>query len=239
MRTISISILVILLLLLSFAFVYQFSYNDYVYAFKPSNAPPANETILTTNTSKQQQQQSSNNQDSLEIDNKTIASNNGEVTANEDGFLVYENSTYGIRIEYPSNWDTFTIPEKYSMFSAGTHIVGFVLPDQYEIFHIEVVEPGDSFEHYLAARIDSLKQDPVRIKIIETRALNVAGYPAFQIVYTAADSNPSDKYMYLLVKVDNKVYFLTYTLDIERYAQYLPLAQKMIDSLQINSSAYG
>ena len=45
--------------------------------------------------------------------------------------------------------------------------------------------------------------------------------------------------MHLLVKVDNIVYFLTYASDIERYSQYLPLVQKMIDSLQINSSGDG
>jgi hypothetical protein len=70
-------------------------------------------------------------------------------------------------------------------------------------------------------------------KNLETTEVNVSGYPASQIVYTTSDTIPNGKTMSLLVKVDNKVYYLTYYSNIERYSQYLPLVQKMINSLQI------
>lgn len=172
------------------------------------------------------------------IEQQIIPSDNMSVTDNGDGFLVYENSSFGIRVEYPSNWETFTISQRYSMYSGGTYIVGFMLPDQSEIFHIEVVDPGTSFNDYIASEIDFNKNISF-VKNLETKEVKVSGYPAFKIVYTTADTNPSGKYMHLLVKVDSLVYFLTYASDIERYSEYLPLVQKMIDSLQINRTGDG
>ena len=73
----SIITLVIISSLFAFISLYLYFYEEYdVYAFPPSNAPAANqtikETITTTNTSNtSKQQQSSNNKDSSEIDNKT------------------------------------------------------------------------------------------------------------------------------------------------------------------------
>jgi DNA-binding beta-propeller fold protein YncE len=77
MRTVLIfTIIVVSLLLLFFGFVYQFLFNGYVDAFKPSNAPIAdekiNETITTTNMSKQQQQQQSTETKESLLDIKKI-----------------------------------------------------------------------------------------------------------------------------------------------------------------------
>ena len=55
------------------------------------------------------------------VEQQTIPTNNVSVTDNGGGFLVYENRSFGIRIEYPSNWETFTISQEYNMYSGRTY----------------------------------------------------------------------------------------------------------------------
>ena len=190
------------------------SYDKNVFAFAPSN-PPSVQTPSPPPSESASESTTAN-----------IAPPSSESTNdNKSGLLTYENSTYGIKIQYPADWDTYTQTDP--MYSSGKYIIGFNSPDKTTGLNIEVEDSPQDLGEY-AKRYYDLQE----IKIIDSESgpTDLNGNPAYELVYT---SNSQDtKIKHLFEKAGNNVFFITYASSTAKYSDYLPIMQKMIDSLE-------
>jgi hypothetical protein len=152
--------------------------------------------------------------------------------------LTYQNSTFGIKIQYPSNWEK---QENGTRQDTQTDIVTFLSPVINSRANLDVSiddisgEKGISLTQYANQNIADLNQSLPDAKLIASNTNNVviAGLPAYRMVYTSADGSTILKTMEIGAMKGDKVYILTYEAAMQEYAKYLPLIQRMIHSFQI------
>jgi eukaryotic-like serine/threonine-protein kinase len=155
-------------------------------------------------------------------------------------FLLYENSTYGIKIQYPSGWDKI---EDGIREGTKTNIIAFFpasAANSNASLDISIDdisgENGISLARYANNSLSDLKGSLTNFKLIESSANNnivFAGIPAYKLVYSSTDRNSIVKDMEIGAMQGNKVYTLTYEAGVNEYDKYLPIMQKMIGSFQI------
>jgi hypothetical protein len=174
--------------------------------------------------------------------------------------LTYLNSTYGVSVQYPSDWlykgsayasttnnngggqvqpiVTF-IPQNKNIHALVT--VGTVgLPPIFKSINI------NSMSFFASLVIDNIKQSIPGFQLVESKTTtvkttadsgggsgrNTHTIPAQKIVYTA--SRPVHKTMAVYAIKGGKAFFISFLTETESiYSNYLPIAQKMIDSFQI------
>jgi serine/threonine-protein kinase len=151
-------------------------------------------------------------------------------------FLPYQNSTFGIRIQYPSDWEK---QENGTKQDTQTDVVTFNSPSDAD-FNIAIDDisdqKGTSLAQYANNSIEDLKQSSTNFKLIESSNSNhISGLPAYRIVYTSNDDNNVTKTLETGIIKGDKAYLLTYETGISEYARFLPIIQKMIDSFQISN----
>jgi eukaryotic-like serine/threonine-protein kinase len=152
--------------------------------------------------------------------------------------LTYQNSTFGIKLQYPSNWEK---QENGTRQDTQTDIVTFLSPVINSRANLDVSiddisgEKGISLTQYANQNIADLNQSLPDAKFIASNTNNVviAGLPAYRMVYTSADGSTILKTMEIGAMKGDKVYILTYEAAMQEYAKYLPVIQRMIDSFQI------
>jgi eukaryotic-like serine/threonine-protein kinase len=148
--------------------------------------------------------------------------------------LTYQNSTFGIKIQYPSNWEK---QENGTRQDTQTDIVTFLSPLINSRANLDVSiddisgEKGISLTQYANQSIAAVPD----VKLIASNTNNVviAGLPAYRTVYSSTDGNTILKTMEIGVMKGNKVYIVTYEAAMQEYAKYLPIIQRMIGSFQI------
>jgi plastocyanin len=183
---------------------------------------------------------------SISASNKTETISN-VTTSSSNSFLTYENNTYGMKMNYPSDWQLENATSLRSM-SAGsiTTITGFT--PQHTDGGILVVEVQDlidtsiTLQQILDERINAYKnKDGFRIVEASTSA-TLANQSAYLLVYTyTSNDNNNDTFKEKEVRevgtiVGNKVFFIMYLTNLEIYYTFLPAVDKMIDSFQIINS---
>jgi hypothetical protein len=159
-------------------------------------------------------------------------------------FLLYENPTIGIKMEYPIDWqekkaqggDNVTFisppPSNFDMHSANVTIT------------TKGLSKNITLEQYAAdIFINGLKKN-TEFKIVEETPTTIGGNnTAYKIVYTTKDGTTKDgttkdgqevlKVMVVLTIKDDKVYLIEYRSEVGTYSNYLAKVQKMIDSIEI------
>jgi hypothetical protein len=161
------------------------------------------------------------------------------------GLLRYENSTYGVSVQYPSDWtknetNYFDKSSQYQDIvsfnspganTEGNYIVGFsITTDRY---------PSSlDLNKYMKNEIKNLRDDPqnANFQLLESSTNSfLGGHPAYKTVYTYTppDSHIIHQYIETGTLIDGKVYYIYVIVDADKYPYYLPTIQKMIDSFQI------
>jgi eukaryotic-like serine/threonine-protein kinase len=158
-------------------------------------------------------------------------------TAADAKFLTYENSTLGIKIQYPSNWTKQTArggiafvvlptgsnnnPEQFLTKLNVTGIMGFPPNVPLKAMADRVI---DGYRHFLRNfQIESFANS------------TLGGDNAIKIVYRYTDPKNNSSFMatdIATVKSD-RLYVIQYYAQLPRIQSYLPTLQKMVDSLQI------
>lgn len=174
--------------LASFISLSTLSYDQYAFAFAPSN-PPSTETPSPS---------PSPSESTSESTAPNIVPPSSEPTDdNKSAFLEYENSTYGVKIQYPADWETYTQAD--AMYSSGKYIIGFNSPDRTTSLNIETEESTKDLEEY-AKKYNDLPE--IQIVDSESGPSDLNGNPAYELVYT---SNSQDtKIKHLFEKVGDK-----------------------------------
>ncbi|MDQ4072790.1 MAG: hypothetical protein M3162_00660, partial [Thermoproteota archaeon] len=92
-----------------------------------------------------------------------------------------------------------------------------------------------SLDEYTKISIAALEQQG--IKIDNSAARTLAGNPGYSIAFSPSNQTSpiglNFKVMQAWTVIDNKVYLLSFNADTSKFDAYLPTAQKIIDSLQV------
>lgn len=171
-------------------------------------------------------------------DNSTNNGNgNGNNNINNSSFLIYENPTERISMMYPSNWQKIEYPPGAMSYGVGHRIVAnFLAP----------LDSSDNWRGSLTIQISS-QSDVKNIIPQNTTAtnINLGDHRAFKLEYASnermyLDRNLTNfntinlKIMQVWTTIGNNTYLLTYSDEASKYAQYLPVIQKMLSSFKIS-----
>jgi hypothetical protein len=173
----------------------------------------------------------------------TATTNNSTISTqqpNEDAFLTYTNSTYGIRIQFPSDWlykgseasndsvqaiVTFASPKLLTGSSNKSLLVLSIGMEKLPFYNMPL-------DLYTNLTIDHLRESEPGFRLLGSEEITFAGIkPAHKIVFT---SDSGLKTMAVYAIKGNKAYIIDYIAGSEAtYSSYTLIAQIMIDSFQI------
>lgn len=152
--------------------------------------------------------------------------------------LTYDATNSGIKIKYPKNWTK----EETTNPITGT-VVRFSSPKE---------GAGDPFQENLSVEIQDFSGQPVTEQqytkearkqiyqfvpnaniITELKDQKSGNSSGYQVVYTGRDGGQKLQRMQMWAVRNNKAYVLTYEAEEQKYLEFLPVAQKMIDSFEV------
>jgi hypothetical protein len=160
-----------------------------------------------------------------------------------DNFLTYENTTYGVKMMYPSGWDYYESGEyggfldiavfqsplegRTDMSSATVAISTDTLANKDQTLK-------EYFDQLLPAVQESMSG--FNYKILESKldnGITLAGRPAYQTLSTNTQDNMNFITFEIGTLANGKAYIISYNAEDGEYQKYLPTVQQMINSLQI------
>jgi hypothetical protein len=173
--------------------------------------------------------------------NQQAMAQNMAIPTTMPNFLEYHNSTYGINVQYPSDWlykgskisndsvqgiVTFASPNVLTSSSSNKSVVVLTIGIENLPFY------NIPLNLYTNLTINNLRESEPGFRLLASNEISLAGIkPAHRIIFTS-DNMPNTMAVYA-VKGD-KAYVIDYIAGSEAtYSNYLPIARKMIDSFQI------
>jgi hypothetical protein len=173
------------------------------------------------------------------------ATNNTE----QNAFLTYENTTYGIRIQYPAGWQEGE-SNQTSEDSVLNYIVAFRSPKdrisdtvaENVIVSVENLPPEQniSLAAYSTRQIADLTQFSPDFDLQQSIPTVLAGIPAHKVVFSeTVQQQQTIKVMQVWTIKDNKAYIIAFAGEPAKYSYYLPTVEKMIDSFEFINSTRG
>ncbi len=151
--------------------------------------------------------------------------------------LTYENSSYGIKIQYPSHWEK---QENGTKQGSVTDAVSFLPPTINSNASLDISiddisdEKGITIAQYANNSIGDLKESLKDFKLISSNTNSVlAGLSTYKSIYTHTDENTTFKDLEVGVMKGDKVYILVYEAGLNEYDKYLPTLQQLINTFQI------
>ena len=153
-----------------------------------------------------------------------VTSNKSQITL--DQFVTYENSTRGIKIDYPKGW---TVIDQFGL--------GFFSPKEndsdtfQEGLLVSKGPHGNQSIDKLAAGVLAIYNTSLpNFKLIESKGLTFHGNPAQNLIYTFNPGNGTIKVSESGEIEDNSVYVFQYVAQVNKFDSYLPTIQRMIES---------
>jgi hypothetical protein len=166
-----------------------------------------------------------------------LSNNNSNLATINPTFSTYENPTYGVKIQYPSNWQKMDFDRHNS--NNSLPIAGFIPPSENDSGLLEnlmvVVKKlhsqNTSLKQFVDSLIPSYKSKLHNFQLIE---LNPLTTPALNSAYKIEYTHSSDMLMLKTMEVwtinGGIAYMISYNADSSDFSSYLPTIQKMIDS---------
>jgi hypothetical protein len=161
----------------------------------------------------------------------------------EDSFLPYNNSEYGIGMNYPSDWsyqgvqaptDATIIPivNMFPPISDDPNAVTFLQ------IGIEELESPFSIDEYSRSIINGYRESRLNFDLVSSNIGNtLSGLPTYEIVFTDSANGTDRKLMEIgaLDNDNNRIYYLLFNTEESRYDLFVPVLERMIDSFQLFS----
>jgi len=154
-----------------------------------------------------------------------------------NSYLRYNNPTYGIAIQYPSNWKKIEYYDTPVTISGSNPIVNFLAP---------LANNSDHWRTHVMIQV--LKQDQAK-GLIPQSQINIGDREGFKSLHDSTmhifdpDRNTQStlniKTMDAWVTGSNgNTYLLSYKAVMREFEDYMPILQKMIDSFTIEDSKF-
>ena len=164
----------------------------------------------------------------------------GYTNYTSSNFIVYQNVTMNIKIEYPAVWK---IAEHNS---ANNKLLEFIAPPE---SHMDIFPPvvtvsvrnltsnNVTLAIYTKENLDEAKRSLPNFQLVESNDTTLDGLKAHRMVYTFVSSNPSAQLHFQTMNIwaikDDRVYTFTYSDSRSEYTRHIPIIQKMIDSFKV------
>jgi eukaryotic-like serine/threonine-protein kinase len=155
----------------------------------------------------------------------TIAQTNDD---DNNTFNLYENPTYGIQIQYPSNWGRLDL----SFLQDSADIDFYPLRDTSLAKNLKIQVKNLPFHNMTLEEYTNTQINPTEENLLESNTTTLSGIPGYKIVFTNLEGL---KTMQVWTIKDDKEYIITYVAKEEDYEKDLQIVQKMIDSFKITS----
>jgi hypothetical protein len=160
----------------------------------------------------------------------TIAQTNDDINNNNinnnSTFKLYENPTYGIQIQYPSDWGRLDL----SFLQNSADIDFYPLSDTSLAKNVKLQVNNLPFHNMTLEEYTNTQINPAEEILLESNTTTLADIPGYKIVFTNVAGL---KTMQVWTIKDDKAYIITYVAKEEDYENDLQIAQKMIDSFEI------
>lgn len=148
-----------------------------------------------------------------------------------DDFKLYENTKLRYSIQYPSTWQK---EERLNNFV--TFLAPIVDSSQYKspaglgISSLSV--SNVSLKTIVNIHLKNMTNNLKDFQLIESSDTVLAdNRPAKKIMFTAMDDEEKKQALQLITKNNDKIYLITYKAYVDKYEQYFPIIQKMLNSL--------
>jgi serine/threonine-protein kinase len=158
-------------------------------------------------------------------------------------FILYNNPDYRISIQYPSKW------KKSEVNLASHNVVKFSAPDVKQketklstiIFTpadfaiaVEQVSRNVTLDHYFDQYIKEIYPHTKDYRIVQSTNTLLAGVPARKVIMYDYLGGHTSEVMRIVSIYNATAYRIAYYAEPGKFLDYLPTAQKMIDSLIIH-----
>ena len=156
-----------------------------------------------------------------------------QTTTPPPGFITYENSTHGIKIMYPQEW------EKLENYMGTTVLFRSPLENSSDTFQenvniaYETVTSSMTLKDYTDLSIDQIKNTFEGIELIESNSANLAGVPAKRVVFKGKQYGYDLKWLQFYLLKGNKAYMITYTAEENKFDKYMSTVQTMVNTFEI------
>lgn len=141
-----------------------------------------------------------------------------------NGTLLYEFPGIGLKIEYPSNWEKVEYGRAMKAFGEGV-IANLLSP---------LDGSSDKFRDYVLLKVENLSSSGLS-KVLANNS--IAGGATYQRVFDHPNlANQSDILTTLQkwTSQNGKAFIVEFTAEKDRFAHYVPLANEIINSIEIN-----
>ena len=168
-------------------------------------------------------------------------------TAIDSNFTNYTNPQYGFSLLYPSTWINEEVPPGANL----TFLISFSPPPQEfgeSVFVYMAVKNltgnNASLKQFAEQEISFLERPPATTSLTEDTSVRTilqsepatteGNTQAYKVVYSEKVSGILSKIMEIYAVNKDKGYIMSYFADTAIYDKYLPIVQKMIDSLSLS-----
>ena len=150
-------------------------------------------------------------------------------------FLTYENSDYGIKIKYPSDWQQTENEDVIVAFLSRKTDASEAVQENLGLTMNDLAGQGLTLQKYNEIAIEQLKQTFPDIKIIESGSTVLSNNPAYKVVFTASNL----KFMQAWTIKNDLAYVWSFVSTKSSYSDYLGTIQTMLDSFEITKNIRG
>ena len=157
-------------------------------------------------------------------------------TSNVEKFETYENSKYGIKIDYPSNWlktepgSTIGMPPYEQI-----NVVTFSSPPKNDPVLMVIVanKTAGTLTDFASEEINQHRIIYPDFNLLKLGNVNLGDNPGYNFIFNASDVNGKFNAAQIWTIKDNKLFLLVNTVSEDLYNLSWPTIQRMIDSFEI------
>jgi len=148
-----------------------------------------------------------------------------------DDFKLYENTQLKLSIQYPSTWQKEERLNDFVTFlSPIVDSSHYKSPAGLGISSLSV--SNVSLNTIVNIHLKNMTNNLKDFQLIESSDTRLADNRlAKKIIFTAMDDEEKKQALQLITKNKDKVYLITYKAYVDKYEQYFPIIQKMLNSL--------
>ena len=141
-------------------------------------------------------------------------------------FVTYDNPTFGVRIQYPSDWGRLDL----SFLQQSADIDFYPLADTSLAKNVKIQVNNLPSRNMTLEEYTNSQINPLEERLLESNTTTLAGIPGYEIVFTSLQGL---KTMQVWTIKNDKAYIISYVAQEEDYEKELQVAKKMIDSFEI------
>jgi eukaryotic-like serine/threonine-protein kinase len=170
-------------------------------------------------------------------------------TTKNPNFLTYQNSTYGVKIQYPSSWGVQTgvntIDENGNLVQPIdiADIAPPIESDPNAVAYFQIgveqqLTPADTknIDLYLRNIINGYRFNSTDFHLTSaTTHATLAGRQAYSLVFTDTYQGFPTKTMIRGIVNGDKNYYLLFTAEAAKFDSFVPTVQKMINSFELST----